>query len=133
MRIGVLLVSATTLVCTMAASASAMEEGPTRRTTAEARVRAKTPPGGDGVAVRRQARPSPLVTPAIRSFVFSRSDFARSARIAAVVVPLVLLLLAEREAFAIVARRHTVFLAFIVPLLAMVVLLLYVRLRVYAG
>jgi hypothetical protein len=45
----------------------------------------------------------------------------------------VLLLLVERAVVLVRGRRAALFLVFIVPLVAMVFLLFYVRLRVYAG
>jgi hypothetical protein len=77
---------------------------------------------------------SPLVNAKIRAFVRSRHDATRSAVLARVVVPLVLLLLVETELVAAGGRAEARLLrAFVVPLIALFVIMAVVRFRAYTA
>jgi hypothetical protein len=75
---------------------------------------------------------TPLVSPRVREFVASRTDFARSALLGRIVVPLLLILLAERELLMAGGRtEERIFLAYGLPLIAAFVVLALARVRAY--
>jgi hypothetical protein len=77
---------------------------------------------------------SPLVSPRVRTFIVSKSDFARSSLLGRIVVPLVLLVLIGRELLAAADRRSArTFLAYGLPLISLVAMLVFVRFRAYLG
>ncbi len=72
-----------------------------------------------------------FVTNVTREFVASASDFERSATAGAIVVILLLILLIERELVASDGRREArAFTAFSIPLLAIFVVLVVVRIEI---
>lgn len=78
--------------------------------------------------------PAPLVVEKARSFFRSRADLDSSTTLAVVLVPLVLLLLIEREVLALAGRREErSFLVFALSVLVLLVIVMLVRLRAYAG
>lgn len=77
---------------------------------------------------------TPLVSPRVRDFVESDSDFERSTLLGRIVIPLVFLLLVERELL-VVGRRgeQRAFLVYRPILLACLGMLLYAQFRPYLG
>jgi hypothetical protein len=77
---------------------------------------------------------TPLITPKVRKFVESDGDFKRSLPLGRIIVPLVLLLLIERELLAAGRRPEArTLLAFALPLISLLAMLVLVRLRAYVG
>jgi hypothetical protein len=77
---------------------------------------------------------TPLVSPRVRDFVESDSDFERSTLLGRIVIPLVFLLLVERELLVIWGRgEQRSFLVYRPILLACLGILLYAQVRPYLG
>jgi len=77
---------------------------------------------------------TPLVTPRIREFVESSSDFERSSLLGRILTPLLVLLLVEREILAAAGRPGgRVFVACGLALVTAFLMLVLVRIREYLG
>jgi hypothetical protein len=77
---------------------------------------------------------TPLVSTSVREFVQSDSDLKRSSLLGRIVIPLVLLLLVERELLAVGGRPQArTLLAYGLPLISWLAMLVLVRLHAYVG
>jgi hypothetical protein len=77
---------------------------------------------------------TPLVSPRVREFVASDSDFERSSILGPIITPLVIVLLVAQQLLAVAGRPNArAVIAYALPLLASFVMLVLVRIREYIG